>query len=79
MTTGAFGLMAQLSETFVFIYIGASVFLALPKYFSTAVFAVAMCFVSRWYVYFYLRMGNLYSMMIDAVFLSLQGRRVSRG
>tara|TARA_B110000459_G_C16431655_1_gene412121 strand:- start:4 stop:156 length:153 start_codon:yes stop_codon:yes gene_type:complete len=50
--------MAQLSETFVFIYIGASVFLALPKYFSTAVFAVAMCFVSRWYVYFYLRMGN---------------------
>ena len=58
LTTGAFGLMAQLSETFVFIYIGASVFLALPKYFSTAVFAVAMCFVSRWYVYFYFRMGN---------------------
>ena len=58
LTTGAFGLMAQLSETFVFIYIGASVFLALPKYFSTAVFAVAMCFVSRWYVYFCFRMGN---------------------
>ena len=59
LTTGAFGLMAQLSETFVFIYIGASVFLALPKYFSTAVFAVAMCFVSRWYVLFLFPYGQL--------------------
>ena len=49
---GAFGLMAQLSETFVFIYIGASVFLALPKYFSTAVWAVAMCFASRYVAVF---------------------------
>uniref|UniRef100_A0A7S0IGM3 Cation/H+ exchanger transmembrane domain-containing protein n=1 Tax=Micromonas pusilla TaxID=38833 RepID=A0A7S0IGM3_MICPS len=52
LTMGAFGLMAQLSETFVFIYIGASVFLALPKYFSTAVWAVAMCFASRYVAVF---------------------------
>ena len=47
LTLGAFGLMAQLSETFVFIYIGASVFLAQPRYFATAAWTVVMCLASR--------------------------------
>lgn len=47
LTLGAFALMAQLSETFVFIYIGASVFLAQPRYFATAAWTVVMCLASR--------------------------------
>ena len=47
LTMGVFGLMAQLSETFVFIYMGASVFLAQSEYYNTAVLVVVMCLVSR--------------------------------
>ena len=37
-----FKLVAFLSETFVFIYIGASVFLAQPRYFATAAWTVVI-------------------------------------
>ena len=43
----AFGLMAQLSETFVFIYIGASVFWRSRGDFATAAWTVVMCLASR--------------------------------
>ena len=47
LTVGVFALMAQLSETFVFIYMGASVFLASSEYYGTAALVVVMCLASR--------------------------------
>ena len=47
LTMGIFGLMAQLSETFVFIYMGASVFLADRDFFGTAALVVLMCLIAR--------------------------------
>ena len=52
LSSGAFALTAQLSETFVFIYCGASVFLARPAFFGTAAWTVGLCLVSRAIVVF---------------------------
>jgi NhaP-type Na+/H+ or K+/H+ antiporter len=52
LSSGAFALTAQLSETFVFIYCGASVFLAQPRFFVTAGWTVVLCLVSRALVVF---------------------------
>ena len=46
-TTGIFAIFAHLSETFVFIYMGASVFLCESDKFMTAFVVLVMCFVSR--------------------------------
>jgi NhaP-type Na+/H+ or K+/H+ antiporter len=52
LSSGAFALSAQLSETFVFIYCGASVFLAQPRFFVTAGWTVALAGASRALVVF---------------------------
>jgi NhaP-type Na+/H+ or K+/H+ antiporter len=52
LSSGAFALTAQLSETFVFIYCGASVFLAQPRFFVTAGWTVVLCLLSRALVVF---------------------------
>ena len=52
LSSGAFALSAQLSETFVFIYCGASVFLAQPRFFVTAGWTVVLCLASRALVVF---------------------------
>ena len=52
LSSGAFALSAQLSETFVFIYCGASVFLAQPRFFGTAAWTVLLCLLTRALVVF---------------------------
>ena len=52
LSSGAFSITAQLSETFVFIYCGASVFLAQRRFFGTAFWTVVMCLLSRLVVVF---------------------------